>query len=112
MLIFCIQISAITGELHQLLAANTSAEVRLFFVMCANVAALEFDEMLPIPTCDNALPTRSLCGDAAEATDFLQVVYTFEQRLLPRILAQAAELQQMVRVSLLLYELIFNKLHV
>ena len=75
-------------------------EVKLFYVKWANGPAIEFDETLAIPTCDTALPTQPLCCDDAEATDsHMLQVYTFEQRLVPRLLAQVAELQQMVRVS-------------
>ena len=94
------QISAIivtAGELHE--AAESLAEVKLFFVEWANEPDLEFDETLAIPTCNIALPIPPLCCDDAEATDshFLEVC-ALEQRLVPRLLAQAAELQQMVRV--------------
>ena len=71
--------------------------------------AIEFDETLAIPTCDTALPTRPLYCDGTETTDsHLLQVYTFEQRLVPRLIAQAAELQQMVRVTLLLSHSIFE----
>ena len=109
------QISAIiatAGESNE--AVEASTELKHFFVEFANEPVIEFDKTLAIPTCDTALPTRPLCCDAAEATDsHMLQVYTFEQRLVPRLLAQAAELQQMVRDTQLysqsIFELIFNK---
>ena len=105
-------IIATAGELHE--APEASAEVRLFFVKWANEPAIEFDETLAISTCDTALPIGPLCCDEAAATDsHLLQVYALEERLVPRLLAQAAELQQMVRDTQLysqsIFELIFNK---
>ena len=86
---------------------EANAELKLFYVEWANEPALEFDEMLAIPTCDTALPICPLCCDDAAATDshFLEVC-ALEQRLVPRLLAQAVELQQMVRDTQLYSHLI------
>ena len=103
-----VQISAIitiAGELHE--AAEANVKVKQFFVEWANEPALEFDETLAIPTCDNALPIRPLYCYDGEATDsHILEVLSLEQRLVPRLHAQEAQLQQMIRVSLLLNALI------
>ena len=86
---------ATAGESNK--AIEASMELKLFFVECANEPVIEFDKTLAIPTCDTVLPTRPLCCDEAEATDsHLLEVCALEERLVPRLLAKAAEIQQLV----------------
>ena len=74
------------------------SEVTRYFVEWIIEPALECDETLAIPTCITSLAVRPLvCNESGTEESHLVEVCALEQRLEPRLLAQEAQLQHLVR---------------